>query len=147
MAFLPCHKKKAVLPWRPDHNVWTPNLPRSFSTQLLQSFLNKPDVLWASSDFLFFRMQTGVSAAISALVAEQKVQHKKQCELDNLVTILCEQNAQLLERVTDLENERQKREVFTEKILLPAIAKLVAQTDPEPLDQIGLRTVFESLKE
>lgn len=92
-------------------------------------------------------MQSGVSSAISALVAEQKIQHKKQCELDNLVTILCEQNAQLLERVTDLENERQKREVFTEKILLPAIAKFVAQTDPELLDQIGLRAVFESLKE
>lgn len=92
-------------------------------------------------------MQNSVSAAISALVDEQKVQHKKQCELDNLVTILCEQNAKLLKRVTDLENERQKREVFTEKILLPAIEKFVAQTDPELLDQIGLSTVFESLKE
>ena len=92
-------------------------------------------------------MQNSVSAAISALVDEQKVQHKKQCELDNLVTILCEQNAKLLKRVTDLENERQNREVFTEKILLPAIEKFVAQTDPELLDQIGLSTVFESLKE
>lgn len=92
-------------------------------------------------------MQNSVSAAISALVDEQKVQHKKQCELDNLVTILCEQNAKILERVTDLENERQKREVFTEKILLPAIEKFVAQTDPELLDQIGLSTVFGSLKE
>ncbi len=97
--------------------------------------------------FSVFRMQNSVSAAISTLVAEQKVQHKKQCELDNLVTILCEQNAKLMERVTDLENERQKREVFTEKILLPAIAKFVAETDPEPLDQFGLRTVFASLKE
>lgn len=137
------------------------------------------------------------SEVICRLLDEQNVQHKKQCELDNLVTILCEQNAQLLkrvtdlenerekreqlikpeavqensdlcrklsllvrnascqdkllkillERVTDLENERQKREVFTEKILLPAIAKFVAQTDPELLDQIGLRSVFESLKE
>lgn len=57
---LPCHKKKVVLPSKPDRVAVIPFPQRSFSTQLLQNFLSQQVALWAS--FWIFFSEWSVSA-------------------------------------------------------------------------------------
>lgn len=50
----------------------------------------------------------------------------------------------LLERVTELENEREKREELT-KLIMPALVHLFSQFDPEQIERYGLQAVMDEL--